>query len=34
MKRAAAAGDFAGAKRRLSSAELYVKMLELHMASR
>jgi hypothetical protein len=34
MKRSAAAGDYAAAKRRLSSAELYVKMLELHMAGR
>jgi hypothetical protein len=34
IKRAANAGDVAAAKRRLSSAELYVKMLELHMASR
>jgi hypothetical protein len=34
IKRSAASGDYAGAKRRLSSAELYVKMLELHMAGR
>jgi hypothetical protein len=34
IKKSVDAGDFSAARRRLSSAEMYVKMLELHMAGR
>lgn len=34
IKRSVDAGDFVLARRRLSSAEMYAKMLELHMAGR
>ena len=34
IKRSVDEGDFAAARRRLSSAEMYVRMLELHMAGR